>query len=283
MADDTRQDSDYFNAAADPARSNAILADALETESPELPQTSLPRPALRRLPYGYITEQGTRRRDFAVRELTGADEERLARIDRMTETGRWVQVLLECGVEEIAGQPATPDLLKTLVIGDRDYLALAVSEITFGSEVLLGETTCQECEETFEMSLHISDIPIRESEEPPEFEVELKNGGKALLRLPNGNDQLAMAEDPDATGAERKSTLLANAVSVLVDATGEKHITAGFPSLVRNLDLVNRNRILATLAERQPGPRYNEVTYTHTCGHEAPVVVGLMHLFPELF
>jgi len=278
MTDDTNE---WVDAASNPGLSNQILAQALADDPEPRPVIDRPRSSFTRLPNGVLVDDKLVR-DFEVQELTGVHEERLAKVDSIQEPGRWIQVLLECGVVKIGDQEATPDLLKSLVIGDRDYLALAIREATYGPDIEFGPAVCPDCGEEYELSVPLTNIPISEGDGVRDFEVPLLNGGRAKVTVPNGSDQLALFESPDITEAERKSILLSRCVKVLIDSNGGQHVTAGFPSLVRNLGIRNRDKITKAISEKQFGPRYDDITFEHDCGFKSSVMIGLMHLFPGL-
>ena len=281
MTDTTVENMEFFNAGENPQLNNAIVAQALAEPEADLPTIDSPDTSFTRLPVGVLS--GTKTvRDFEVRELTGLAEERLSRIDRIAEPGRWFQTLLECGVVAVGGVEATPDRLKELVIGDREYLAMAIRAATYGDEVDLGQAECPRCGEVYPLTVSLSEVPIREFDGERVFEVPLKNGGKVHVALPDGNAQMALFEKGDMTDAERKSVMLAESVQMIEHKNGMMEAVAGFPSLIKNLGISDRNQIIAELSKRQPGPRYDEITRAHECGYEAGVGVGLMHLFPGL-
>lgn len=277
MTLDSVNPEEFFNAGENPALNNAVVAQALAEPEQEIPSITPPDSyEFNRLPAGMLVGDKNVR-EFEVQELTGAHEERLSRVNRITEPGRWMQTLLECGVVSVAGQEATPDLLKGLLLGDRDYLSLAIRAATYGTEVELGTVQCPRCGEAYDLNLDIRDIPVREFDGVRLFEVPLRKGGTAKVSLPDGNTQLALFEDGSLTTAEQKSILLAESVQMI-----GHNAVAGFPSLVKNLSVVDRNAIVNELDKRQPGPRYNEIKRQHACGFEAAVEVGPQHLFPGL-
>jgi hypothetical protein len=62
-----------------------------------------------------------------VRELTGADEEAIAKI---TDYGRSLLAILERGTVKIGDKPATKEVLDKLLAGDRDYLLMKIRIVT---------------------------------------------------------------------------------------------------------------------------------------------------------
>lgn len=271
----------FVSALENPALANAIVAKALEEPVQGFPIIQPPSISLkRRLPCGYRVDDKVFY-DFEVQELNGIHEERLARIDKAEDSARWFQALLECGVVSVGGHEATPELLKQLLIGDREYLSLVIREVTYGMDVEVGQMQCPKCSAVGTLHITLDEIPVRPFDGNWTFEVPLKNGGKAIVALPDGNTQEALFA-PSLTEAERRTVMLAECVQVIERPNGQRDSVAGFPSLIQGLGIVDRNAIMAELIKRQPGPRYNEITSSHECGFESFIAVDLMHLFPGM-
>lgn len=278
--------TDYIDPTENPELANATIASVLSDDpvDQEPPSIGPPRDGLVRLPGGLLMADGSVRHDAEVQELTGAHEERLVKIRNSGDAARFVHALLTCGVVTVGGETVTDEILDELLVGDREYLVLAIREATYGPEIEMDNSTvCAFCNEVFDLVLQTNDIQIRTLSGERQFEVPLRKGGRALVRLPNGGDQEAYLEDQSLTDPERNSILLSRCVVSLTDADGEVHSVAGFPSLVRDgLGIRDRQAILKAINERQPGPRYDEVEYTHECGGKSKAFVGLVHLFPGL-
>lgn len=283
MAVESVGDLEFISGIENPGMVNQTVAAAMAEPEAELPVIDSPDvESLNRLPTGLLVRDKTVR-DFEVRELTGLHEERLSRINRESEPARWMQALLECGVVTVGGQEATGDLLRTLLIGDRDYLTLAVRNATYGPEVACGTYVCPKCDEAFEATVDVRDgVPIRPFDGDRTFDVPLSHGGSVKVTLPDGDAQMALYESGDITEAESKTILLSECVQFIEHKNGAVEAVAGFPTLVQNLPLVDRNRIVGELAKRAPGPRYDEITVTHSCGYDVSIGMGLMHLFPGM-
>ena len=55
---------------------------------------------------------------------------------------------------------------------------------------------------------------------------------------------------------------------------------AGHGSVTLNLSIPDRRAIIKALADKQPGPRLNEVKFTHqACGNEVTLLIGIGDLF----
>lgn len=278
----TTETPEWLSPSENPGVAESVVAEAMQPEIAPKPNIAEPVEAFVRLPAGLDNGDAKPLKEVEVKELDGFAEEKLAKVSQSTEPGRWLQTLLECGVESIGGVKATPDMLKGLLIGDRDYLVLAIRHATYGPVVEYGKTTCPVCDESYELSVDIRDVPVRPLEGDRSFEVPFKDGGSALVRYPDGNDQLEFFEDLEASEAQRRSTMLAQCVIALTDKHGNTEPLAGFPSLVKAMSIPKRDAVVKAISEKQPGPRYDEVVFKHDCGHERQIPMGLMHLFPGL-
>ena len=107
------------------------LRQALDSASPE-PDPEIPPNDLVDLPGGIIRADVIR--TAVVRELTGKDEEALARASQSLNPFHFVNTLLECGVVRFGqeDESETRQLLKEALIGDRDALILGIRRATYG-------------------------------------------------------------------------------------------------------------------------------------------------------
>jgi len=285
MVDETVITADEIGARTDEV--NALTQKLLQGDTADSsPKPSIIQPnfSLNLLPGGLLDGE-TVLREIEVRELTGEHEERIAKA-RQGEGSmiRWLNAILESGLVSIGGKSATPELIGELLVGDRDYALLAISIATFGDEIELGERECANCHETYTVALEPDDVPLKRlaSAKDRKFEVPLRKGGVAVVRLPNGHDQREVLGEPDLTDAERNSILLKRCVVMLPDGDGGLQSVAGFPSRVNGLGIQDRKKILDEISNRMPGPQYHEIELEHECGERIPVSLGLMSLFPGL-
>ena len=206
-----------------------------------------------------------------VRELTGDDEEALAKIDRNTHTTKFMATLLQRGVEELNDEPVTAKDLKNLLLGDREALILGIRIATFGKKIELYDLICpgENCGVLLDIDIDVSTIPIEPIVED-RFKVNLWKGGIVEVRLPNGFDQEEVF-NRDKTSAEQNTILLSRCIQgySLTD--------------VKKLGVKDRRNILTAIVEHTGGPQYGKVTFTHEdCGTEVPVVITAGHLFQDL-
>lgn len=275
------------DALANPGQTNtevsAILAGAGVNDAPEIEDAP---DDLVKLPGGLV-RGGKVYRTAIVRELNGSDEEALSRALQSSSVFHFMDTLIERGTVSVGDLRADRDVLKGMLIGDRDELALAIRCATYGDEMTIERWVCPHCERMSDISFSlVGDVERDTLKNPAEdtvFEVELRKGAKATVRLPNGGDQDALFEDESWTTAQRNTKLLAQCVMTITDAAGQTFNVMAFPSMVMNLSIPDRQKIIRQISERQPGPRYNEVKFVHQeCKNEVILALGVRDLFRDL-
>jgi hypothetical protein len=280
----------YTNPLANPAAANAQINALLsEVQQGEVakPNIGLPAGGNFSLPGGYVRggDYASVRYDAEVRELTGADEEALTK-SRSGGIGKFVSTLLQAGTVNVAGMLATPAMLSELLLGDRDMLLMEIRRATYGDEVIWDEFTCPWCGEEFRLSVTLDEIPIRRIEDPSKrvFEVELRWGRKAFVRLPVGADQEALLAVVDRTNdSEQNTLLLSRCLISVIEADGTEHAVSGNGDFARALGIMDRQSLLEAIEKNQPGPQYNDVKFTHdSCGKEVPLFISAGDLFQGL-
>lgn len=225
------------------------------------------------LPGGLVTDDGVKR-DAIVRELTGEDEEAMAKA--RNNPVRFLRALCKA-VVSIGGEPVTPKVLEKLLVGDREMLILGIRCATYGATLDYKDVNCPGCGEDLDISLDLLSIDNAPLEDPEkrEFEVDLKVG-KAVVRLVTVADSDQVTEDSSiTTSAETNTFLLSRCV---ISINGVK--VNGNRDVVKKLGLKDRNTLLDFLAKTQPGPRYDEVKSTHdSCGTDIPLYLAIDTLF----
>jgi hypothetical protein len=271
------------NPPVNPADAQEASALFAQITAPSAPTIQAPEDDVVHLPGGLVRD-GRTYTQIKVRELTGADEEEIAKALPHGPV-RLASVMLNRGIAEIGGEPATRSSIDALLLGDRDAALLGIRRVTFGADIEVPNVRCR-CEEVFDVTLTVQDIRYKRLERPEDatFEVPLRKGGHAVVRLATGEDQQAAFERVDLTASERNTILLSRCVQTLVDRHGGTHEVRRQIDMVRDrLGIADRARILREMTDRQPGPLLDEVMVTHeTCGNEISVGLGMMDLFQGL-
>lgn len=272
------------NPMDNPEKTNADISRLLSESQPDLPEIQVPPADLVTLPGGLMRGNNLIR-TVKVRELTGEHEEALSRASQALNPFHFLDTLLKCGVKQVGDYPEedTERMLRDLLIGDREYLILEIRRATYGDEIEIENWVCPKCEGVTTLKITLDEIPMKDLEHPETdqiFDVKLRKGRKAHVRLANGHDQAAMFDNTKLVQAERDSILLSKTIMHVTNENGMDVSTVAFPAMARQMAIPDRRSILNELAKRQPGPRYNEVKFEHAdCGEQVELVVGIGDLF----
>jgi hypothetical protein len=283
---------EFTDPMANPAATNAAVASILASSgsiNESLPTINPPADDTVPLPGGLVQEQFggpdvLLAKEVQVRELTGADEEIIAKARMHGNPSRFQQALLNCGVVKIGGDKPDPETLKNLLIGDQDAIILGIRRVTYGDDVVIPRFTCPGCSEQFDLNIPLYTIPIRTLDDPirdQQFTVPLRKGGHALVRFPTGHDFEEVVGLPNATDAERNTLFLSKCVRQITNAQGDTEVMAGVRERAAAIGMADRRAILKAIRDRQPGPQYDDVKFTHTCGREVEVFLNLGDLFRD--
>ena len=154
-----------------------------------------------RLPGGWWDPAGRLQRDAVLTVLTGRDEEQLAQLGRQETASLVTQVLSRCVRRLGDVSPVPADVVRGLLVADRDYLLLRLRQATFGDRIR-ASLFCPwaECGERMSVDFPIDELPVRESaQKGPVYEMTLSpmaladsasagdlDGGEVVFRLPTG-------------------------------------------------------------------------------------------------
>lgn len=276
-------------ALANPEAANAALNSFLAGVVTDAPVAELPPDDRVDLPGG-LSYKGQLIKHVMVRELTGEDEEALARAIQNPNPFHFLNTLIGCGVVCVGdlSPEDTKKVLPELLVGDRDEIVLGIRRATYGDTVDVYNWVCPNCggkvdEISFSLTEDVERIKLADPANDTTFDVPLRKGAKARVRLATGAIQTATWEMPDLLQPQRDDVLLTKCVETLTAPNGQQNVIAAFPSLVRKMSAPDRRAILKELTQRQPGPRYNEIKFKHDgCGDEVALALGIRDLFREL-
>jgi hypothetical protein len=278
---DSLSDKTWIDPKENPEQANAMINKILtESANTPAPEISFPEADIVILPGGLIRKDNVIR-TVEVKELTGEDEEALAKASQSQNPFSFLDRLLRCGVTRI-GDTHDEKLLGQLLIGDREAIILGIRKATYGDSIKIDDWVCPDCNNKASLSFEVNDIPSEKLNDPTDanFDIPLRKGGHAKVRLANGEDQLAVFEKPDLTQAQRETILLSRCVISIVDANGTEKNMSVFPSMSRNMSVPDRHAILKELGSRQPGPKYDQIKFNcESCNKEQQVTVTIGHLF----
>lgn len=115
---------------------------------------------------GYTDKDGVTHTDFELREMTGRDEEAISKGDIKGNICRAVSVMLSRTCVRIGtltpksvGIKEWENIIKSLYVGDQDYMVMKLREISFGDEVTI-EHQCPSCKRKLSTTFGIDELEI---------------------------------------------------------------------------------------------------------------------------
>lgn len=236
------------------------------------PDVVPPVPTSYDLAGAYYQTNGIWTKAFEVRELTGRDEEYLA---KFKEQSKVIVGILERGLVRVGEDTATPEVIDSLLGGDWETALLAIRAVTFGSELEMAYR-CFACDFEYRALFDILRLPIRTCEpEDFKFEVVGRHGTRYLLTHSFGSTQrkLLFAE-PSTSLADLNSTMLKDCV---LEINGKAVIGM---DAIRDIPLADRRKILKKIDSLRVGPKLGEVTTKcPSCDAEQSARLSLAAMF----
>jgi len=278
-------DKEFIDPLSNPSAANADIAALIKSDSEAGPKPSatLPADPFTRLPGGLVMGLDLEdvKYEAEVQELNGMHEEQITKARQSGRMDKFYNAILACGTVSIGDVPASKEMLSALLIGDADYLLREIRRATYGPEIEFNDLVCPNCDEQYNLTLTVDDIPVRtlKSSSDRTFEVPLRKGKSAVVRLPVGSDRDALAS-VDLNPAEQNTLLLSLCVISITDAKGEVGVVANQTGPVKALSIPDRAKLLSEITDRQPGPQFDDITYTHdACEQEVHFALRIGDLF----
>jgi hypothetical protein len=278
--------AEYVDPMLNPSASNAAIAAVIKSApvSGDKPSVPVPADPFVRLPGGLVLGMDLEDvlYEAEVQELNGEHEEQIAKARQSGRMDKFHEAILACGTVSIGGRPATKEMLSSLLIGDADYLLREIRRATYGDEIEFDDLTCPSCGEKYNLTLTVDDIPVKTltASSDRTFKVDLRKGGSAMVRLPVGSDRAALTSAKDLNAGQINTLLLSRCVISITSADGERSIVANQQRPVKALAVPDRTKLLDEITVRQPGPKFDDVTYTHdSCGQEVHFALSIGDLF----
>lgn len=221
-------------------------------------------------------------RQAEIRELTGRDEEYLARYKTEEEILDGIIALgtvsigdLDLSKEPVSSRTAT---LGNLLVGERIMLYMAIVRATFGNEKEL-VFTCSSCETKNETSVLITeDFPFTVPDDIEEeyFSFLTRSGSRITYRPVTGADVLALSGkgNDKLSDSERNSRMLER---IIINVDGE--VPFNMAEYVRDLGMLDRTKLLAEVLERQPSVDWVLKIQCIGCHEEVSIPVTWGSLF----
>jgi hypothetical protein len=232
-----------------------------------------PDPVIK-LPRG-LFHSGIWEREAVCRELTGVDEEALA---KATTPYQYFNTVLALGVTSIGSfdlskhsVPERQYFLNDLLIGEREQIFLKVVQVSFGNSRDIG-FTCQSCGVAQEVHLLLdTDFPPTKVEnvDATTLEWTTSKGEVLTYRAALGSDQEEVMDKKGLSVAEQNTLMISRCVTkrngdLVTDPMG----------FARSLSMRDRQKFLELLVERQPQIDLNVTTTCASCGASQTLGMG---------
>lgn len=215
-----------------------------------------------------------------VRELTGMDEEAMARVKEITEIYDTVLALGTVRIGEIDLENQTlasrQGQLGQLLLGERDMLYVGIIRMTYGDRKTM-ILTCPNCNERQELIVTLSeDFKVNEVDDvrQTEFGYTTSKGDVLCYRPAVGADQMEALRRKGATMAEQNSILLSRCVK-----TVNGDIVVNPMDYARRLPLRDRHALLEALVAHQPSVDMTVTVDCVACREEQTIPLGWGDLF----
>ena len=217
--------------------------------------------------------------DAHVKELTGADEEGIARMMAGNNVIAYVNAMVGYGVASIGphdfaalGLQERMGILDTLLVGEKEWLLLHVLRVTYGDNREVA-VRCPSCETMNDVSFSLTDdVPVRQLDDPTlvTYEFSCRDNTNIEYRLVTGADQAESSRRANLTVPETNTIILSH---VIVAVNGKPLVDP--PHYARNLGAFDRRNLLRELTSKQPGPYFEEVKLPcASCGAESTFTPG---------
>lgn len=230
---------------------------------------------------GIYDASGSPQTVAVIRELTGADEEQLARF-RNSEDVRESVVAL--GVESIGNLNLSDlplsgrrDALKHLLVGEHWQLLLAIIRATFGNEKEM-KFTCPSCQTEHDTTLLLDEdfkLTVPEGGVSQTGTYTTKRGSEITFRMVSVGDISSLPNRKGVTSPEVNTALLSSVI-ISVD---DKPLLLDKEGFVKSLSIFDRQKLLETIASSQPSMDMTLNIECVGCGKEASVPVNWEELF----
>lgn len=244
------------------------LKEAKEVVAGSIPLIEDPLPNLFDLPRGRYTGNKWET-EVELRELTGSDEEALARFNDPADffDGVVVYGTARVGATQLTDLsfPERQSILSDLLIGEREQLFINIARLTYGDEKEVAHS-CPSCGNDAETTVLLSEdikMPVMENPYTLTYTMVTSKGDSLSYRLATGADQLAVVKRKGASAAEQ-STLM---ISQCVTAMNDKPIIDPM-AMARSLSMGDRRKLIEHLIEYQPSPDMTLTMPCISCGFE---------------
>lgn len=224
---------------------------------------------------GYKDKDGNVIKEFAIREITGVEEEAISKAGIRENGGKVVRTILEKCITRIGditpkiGQREWRDIIQSLSIADQDYALLKIREATLGSEIEM-EHKCPHCGASLKSIIDIDELNIIPFGGEEILDFELPKGYRdkqgtvhklGKIRYPNGFDREVLDTIARKNIGTANTMLLTRCIVELGDVKVHD-------AIIRGLSIKDREYLLNVLRENAYGVELETDITCSSCGEE---------------
>lgn len=235
------------------------------------------------LGYGYVDQSGVRHTQATVEEMTGEAEEALTTAEADANPAKALTKVLAIIVKGLGNQDfVSREMVRRLVIGDREHLFLVARKLSFGDKLVVSGM-CPACRQQVKKGISVDEVRIRKWSGQDPIIGRLPNGVEydggvhtdIELRYPNGADQETvgpvMRHEP-----ARGVSLLYRDIIQKVGIVPKEKITE---EMILKMTIRDRTYIQDLIEENMPGPELNVEIICPHCGEYFKVLLAFRDFF----
>jgi hypothetical protein len=148
------------------------------------------------LPCGYLSPEGELVTEVKVREITGIEEDMLAA--KNIPSGKKITQLITNCLERlgtITDKTELANCVRSLMIGDRVFLMLAIRRVTLGDDFPF-EAKCNECDKKNLFSINLAELEVKTTVNRNKrvFDVVLPSGKPARWHVMTGKEEESLSK-----------------------------------------------------------------------------------------
>lgn len=229
------------------------------------------------LPYGYVDEEGAVHKEFEIREMTGIDEESVAKPEVRSNLGKIVTTLLSNCVLRVGSYRKSEmkdtkweKIIRDMFLGDRDFALLKLRKITYGDEMSF-DSRCPHCRKPVVIEFTLDELEINPVKcDPTKIPFELPKGymdkdgeihTTGFMKMPTGFDQ----EQLDAVARKNPGAANTMLITRCVFELGNVKLSS---NTFRELSQKDREYLIKELSDNVFGPKFVVNTVCNNCGED---------------
>lgn len=226
---------------------------------------------------GYRDSDGVTHTEFEIREMTGAEEEAIAKPDIKQNGGKIIRTILErCCIrigtleKSVLGINKWREVIQNLYTGDQDVILLRIREASIGTGINVSHE-CPNCKVKLETIIQTGELEIKPFKGSYEIDFELPRGYKdsqgnlhknGKLIFPRGLDREIL--DPIA----RKNLGEGNTCMLVRCIKDFEGVACVHNEVVKSLVLKDRNYLFELFSTNDFGVVLNVDVVCESCSHE---------------